>query len=155
MAALVTNYSQACKILGVVRAAEGGYTCSAGKCGTVPRDGGEKWFHSEKCKEIFEKVIRNRKLINEAYTFLTGNAGKGNQNPGGGGGQTPDQPELEVCDRCGEKYDFSQKFPKFKKKEEENENYWFCSKKCYDCFNVCDNCGKIERLKENELRQGI
>ncbi|CAG8448118.1 802_t:CDS:2 [Racocetra fulgida] len=119
---------------------------------TEKRGGGEKWFHSKKCKEIFEKVIRNRKLIDEAYTFLTGNAGKGNQNPGGGGGQTPDQPELEVCDRCGKKYDFSQKFPKFKKKEEENENYWFCSKKCYDCFNVCDNCGKIERLKENELR---
>ncbi|CAG8779643.1 9603_t:CDS:2, partial [Racocetra persica] len=135
------------------RAAEGGYPCSDGKCGVAPRDGGEKWFHSEKCKEIFEKVISNRKLIEEAYTFLTGNAGKGNQNPGGGGGQTPDQSELEVCDRCGKKYDFSQKFPKFKKKEEENENYWFCSKKCYDCFNVCDNCGKLERLKENELQK--
>ncbi|CAG8849576.1 21602_t:CDS:1, partial [Racocetra persica] len=72
------------------RAAEKGYPCSDGKCGAVPRDGGEKWFHSKKCKEIFEKVIRNRKLINEAYTFLTGNAGNGNQNPGGGGGQTPD-----------------------------------------------------------------
>ncbi|CAG8696142.1 9203_t:CDS:2, partial [Racocetra persica] len=95
-----------------VRATERGYPCSDGKCGVVPRDGGEKWFHSKKCKEIFEKVISNRKLIDEAYTFLTGNAGKGSQNPGGGGGQQP--PPEEECSRCGKNYDFATRFEKFK-----------------------------------------
>ncbi|CFW93030.1 protein of unknown function [endosymbiont DhMRE of Dentiscutata heterogama] len=170
MAALVTNYSQSCKILGVSSGAsqseikkayhklilkwsidkwkqntKQGKSCSNGKCGLVPRDGGERWFHSNECKKVFETVERNRNLVQEAYDILTG---KNTPNPSGGRGQQP--PPEEECDRCGKKYDFATRFEKFKGK-----GFFFCSKKCYDCFNVCDNCGKIERLKENELRQGI
>lgn len=116
--------------------------CNDSNCGNKISQGNKKLFNSEKCRDIYWRMARNLFIAESSYNFLMGS-------------KAPDQPELDVCDRCGKKYPLNTRFSEFKKGKEENENYLFCSEKCYNCFQVCNVCWKTEKLKDSEIRKGI
>lgn len=175
---MALNYKQACKVLGIdtnaseneikkayrkklirweiskwkQRAAEKGYGCNDGKCGEVPHRGGsQRFFHSPKCKEIYDLTERNYNLIKEAYQVLTG--GKGQPNNGNNNHQPEPNRDnnLANCDFCRREYDFvnaNYGRKDFRKKDGENEPFDFCSKSCYDNFYFCYVC-ENKRTKDN------